>query len=164
MHKLLFVPALLAVVLSVPAQAASCWNREDVFAAKVRDLDTLLTDISRRCISAGLSGQGAYDAYVAVNRGAVSATSQRLKARFWTVFGAEQGRARLDGFYGALAGQYAAVPVVAENCGQVAALAREAAGSGGSVPGLVAVADRNKLTPPLPGGACAVASVKMAVR
>ncbi|SNT17249.1 hypothetical protein SAMN06295912_1522 [Sphingomonas laterariae] len=164
MRCLLSVSLLLAMLPVAPAQAASCWNREDIFAAKVRDLDTLLTEVSRRCVAAGLSAQADYDMYRAANRGAISATNQRLKARFWTVFGAEKAGARLDSFHDALASQYATVPAVQENCGQVSALAREAAATGGSVPGLVAVADRNNLTPPLPGGACRAAALAVAAR
>ncbi|WP_380876605.1 hypothetical protein ACFB49_09360 [Sphingomonas sp. DBB INV C78] len=165
MRKIVFLSAVLAVVSPMPGHAApACWSREDTAAAKVRDLDILLTDLSQRCVAAGLVGAQAYEAYAAANRGAVSATNQRLKARFFTAYGPEQGRARLDSFLDAVAGQYARVPVVTENCGQVAMLAREATTSGGSVPALLAVADRNKLTPPLPGGVCPTGAVKVAAR
>lgn len=157
---------LVSLLAALPAQAAApaCWNREDIAAAKVRDLDTLLTEMSARCVAAGLSGADGYDAYAVASRGPRSAVRQRLKARFWTVYGAAQGGERLAGFLDLVSSQYARVPAVAENCAQVAGLAREAAASGGSVAALLAIAERSDLTPPLPGGPCRVAPVKVAAR
>jgi len=166
MSRLFAATALLSIFVALPAQAAApaCWSREDIAAAKVRDLDMLLTEISARCVAAGLSSSADYDAYAVVSRGALSAVGQRLKARFWTVYGAEQGPARLDGFLDAVSGQYAHVPTVDENCAQVAELAREAVSAGGSVVALLGVADRHNLTPPLSGGACGAQPVKVAAR
>lgn len=166
MSRLRIAVMLASFGIALPAQAAApiCWNREDVAAAKVRDLDTLLTEMSARCAAAGLSGTGGYDAYAGASRGAMAAVGQRLKARFWTVYGAAQGGERLAGFLDAVSGQYARVPAVAENCAQVADLAREAAAAGGSVAALAAVAERHELTPPLAGGPCRAIPVKVAVR
>lgn len=160
------VAAFASFLAAQPAQAAApvCWSREDVAAAKVRDLDALISGMSARCAAAGLSRTEGYEAYAAASRGSRSAVGQRLKARFWTVYGVAQGGERLAGFLDSVSGQYAAVPAVAENCAQVADLAREAAASDGSVAALVAIAERHDLTPPLPGGPCRAAPVKVAVR
>src|SRR3546814_7675773 len=85
MSRLFAATALLSIFVALPAQAAApaCWSREDIAAAKVRDLDMLLTEISARCVAAGLSSSADYDAYAVVSRGALSAVGQRLKARFW---------------------------------------------------------------------------------
>lgn len=162
----LAIAALVAVAAApVPAMAnPTCWNREDVVAAKVRDLGTLVGSVGARCIAGGYMASADFDAFAEASRGALSATQQRLKARFWTVYGNVDGPQRLAGFYGAIDRTYAPVPAVAENCGQVAALAREAVASGGTIGGLLEVAERNNLTPALPGGVCKAGPMKIASR
>src|SRR3546814_2354481 len=98
MSRLFAATALLSIFVALPAQAAApaCWSREDIAAAKVRDLDMLLTEISARCVAAGLSSSADYDAYAVVSRGALSAVGQRLKARFWTVYRSEEHTSELQ--------------------------------------------------------------------
>jgi hypothetical protein len=152
-----------ATIVATPAQAM-CWGSEDVAAAKVRDMTMLLTTVSTRCEAAGKGTSADFQAFTAANRGALSTANQRLKARFWTVYGQEQGQQMYESFVATLTAPYERVPAVAENCAQVTKLAREGAMAGNSVVGLVAVADRNNFTPALPGGVCPQRAVKFAAR
>lgn len=151
-----------AGIAAAPAAAApACWSREDVAAAKVADLQTMLVTVSPRCEAAGNGTAAEVRAFAEANRMAIAAGEQRLKARFWTLEGPEQGRRHFVAYGETLARFYVAVPPVAENCAQVAAVAREAAAGAGTLAGLIAVAERNHFTPALPGGLC---DMKIAAR
>jgi hypothetical protein len=154
MNRIGLLSAVAAMVCAQSAHAA-CWSAEDVRAAKVRDLQTLLMVVGERCTGAGFGGSGDYAAFDR-QRGGIAASAQRLKARFWTLHGPADGSRLLDGFDKTLARQYARVPIVAENCGQVQALAGEAAGAAGSMLALAELADQHSFTPPLAGGVCGV--------
>lgn len=157
------IAATAALFAGVPAQAM-CWGSEDVAAAKVRDMAMLLATVSTRCEAAGLATGTSYADFAAAHRLALATANQRLKARFWTISGQEDGQRAYDAYLAALDAPYRKVPMAAENCAQVGALAREAAGAGATVVALAEVAARNHFTPALPGGVCPAQTIRFASR
>lgn len=148
---------LVALLASAPAQAATgyCWNREDVVAAKILDLRTGLMIAAQRCEAQGHRGN-AYATFAGAGRRVLSTATQRLRARFATLYGTEEGGAKLDRFTASLAAAYEGQPVGAEVCAGMASLSREAAAASDSLTGLLEVAERIGVVPALPGGACPV--------
>lgn len=150
--------AIVALVGFAPAQA-QCWTADDVQVAKVRDLQTRLMVASMRCESAGIAMNDQYGAFVTANRAAIATVNQRLRARFWTAFGREDGQRQLDAFTASLVAQHQVDSSEPSACAAQSALSREAAATAGSVSGLIAIADRTGTNPSLPGGVCPVGPV-----
>jgi hypothetical protein len=145
--------AAMMAVLPIAAQAG-CWTSGDIDAARVRDLQTGLRIASERCEASGHGAAAAYDAFLSSNSRAVAAMNQRLKARFVTAYGGQEGMRRFADFTASLASAYQGQEVTAQTCAGIVALSREAAASDGSVAGLLRIADRVEVAPSLPGGAC----------
>lgn len=146
--------AAMMVCGSSPAQAAGCWAAQDVAAAKVRDLQTMLMVATLRCRANGMDLSAEYNRFVVANRTAIAAMNQRIKAHFWTA-GSADGQAQYDRFATSLANSYGDDETGGDSCENAAAISREGAAAG-SVETLVAIADRQMLSPALPGGSCGV--------
>jgi hypothetical protein len=95
-------PAIAAVALlaGVPAQAA-CWTEEDAALARIHDLRTKLTVGSTRC-EASAEVAAEFQSFARANRNPLAVVSQRLKSRFWTAYGQDEGQRLLDRFAEAL--------------------------------------------------------------
>lgn len=153
--KAVVTAALAATLTILPAAAqARCWSSADIDAARVRDFQTGLMIASEQCKGSGQGAAVAYGAFLSSNSRALSAMNQRLKARFVTAYGVDEGMRRLRDYVASLAGAYREQTVTPETCAGVAALMREAAASDGSVTGLLRIADRLEVAPALPGGVC----------
>lgn len=148
--------AVAALLSGVPAQAA-CWTEEDAALARVHDLRTKLTVASMRCETAGAGAAAQFQSFNQANRNALAVVSQRIKSRFWTAYGPDEGQRLLDRFAAALVDAHKGDGA---DCAATSALLQEAAANGGSVAALADLAERHGLRPSLPGGACGVKLAK----
>ncbi len=144
----------MIVVAPLPAQAAGCWAAQDVSAAKVRDLQTMLMVAALRCQASGNDVIADYNAFVSASRGPIAAMNQRLKAHFW-IEGSAEGQMQYDRFTTALANAHGRDETGGDTCAEVAAIAQEAAAAP-TIDGLIAIAEARMVNPALPGGACGV--------
>lgn len=139
------VVAMAAAALclaSAPANAATCWAKEDAAAAaKVRELQTMLMVGALRCRASGIDILPSYNAFVSAHRKTIAAMNDRLKAHFATS-GPAEGQRRYDRFTTALANGYGAGMTGPESCAEMSDLAREARAADGSAE-LIAIAKRS---------------------
>lgn len=151
--------AALVLAMAVgQAQAATsdCWSAQEVSAAKVRDLQTMLMVAGLRCRGTRTDVLAGYNRFVAINRAAIMDVNARLKTHFNTAFGPAEGQRRYDRFTTALANAYGAGGSGTANCDDMAALAEEAAAARGSGAVLTALANARGLDPDLPTQRCSV--------
>lgn len=153
-NKCLAPAIAAAALLAGNAAHAACWTDEDAALARIHDLRTKLTVASMRCESAAA---GEFQSFAQANRNPLAVVSQRLKARFWTAYGQDEGQRLLDRFAAALVDSHKGD---SGDCAATAALLREAAANGGSVAALADLAERQGVRPSLPGGACGVTLAK----
>ena len=146
--------AAVSTMVRAPAaaQAAGCWGAQDVAAAKVRDLQTMLMVAALRCQASGTDVTSEYNAFVTANRGPIAAMNQRLKAHFW-IEGSNEGQVQYDRFTTALANAHGRDETGGDSCAEVAAISQEAAAAP-TIDGLVAIAEARMVNPTLPGGEC----------
>lgn len=152
--KTLLGAALAASLLVAAPARAGCWTVQDVEAAKVRDLQSMLMVGALRCRAIGRDILPDYNGFVNASRVGLVAINDRLKARFFGDLGPTVGQRHYDRFTTALANAYGAGGTDEGLCADMAALAREAQGEGGDVAGLIRIADRQGLAPALPGAMC----------
>ncbi len=134
----------------VQAAGTTCWMPDEVAAAKMRDLQTLLMVAALRCHGGGVDVLGDYNRFVAINRSELVAANARIKAHFDRSEGGVAGQRGYDRFTTALANIHGAGQR-AGACADMAALAQSGAGAGG---GLMPLAEQSALDPMLPGGRC----------
>lgn len=154
----------LAASLSAPVQAATCWQAETASAARIRDLQTFLMVETLRCQVMGYNLTSEYNAFVKGNRKALGTANDTLKAFFVRAEGAVYGQSAYDRFTTSLANAYGSSRTNAESCGTARAVAQEAALMSNSAEGLLMIADRQALSPNLPGGRCGQSTMVQAVR
>ena len=142
------------------AQAArnECWTAQEVSAAKVRDLQTMLMVAGLRCRSGGVDVLSGYNRFVTANRAVLVEVNDRLKLHFRTLHGPAEGQRNYDRFTTALANAYGAGGSGTGNCEHMASLAAEASSGRGSA-ALIAIAEDRGLSPELP-----TCSIRMAAR
>jgi hypothetical protein len=142
------------------AQAArnECWTAQEVSAAKVRDLQTMLMVAGLRCRSGGADVLSGYNRFVSANRAALVEVNDRLKLHFRALHGQAEGQRNYDRFTTALANAYGAGGSGTGNCAHMASLAAEASSARGSA-ALIAIAEDRGVSPELP-----TCPVRMAAR
>jgi hypothetical protein len=153
MLKGVLIAATAAAILAAPVQA-TCWKSDEVSAASVRELQSMLMVAALRCQVAGYPMMDDYNNFVQSNRAAISAMNDRLKAHFIHAMGAVGGQRAYDSFTTSMANGYGAAASGADVCGEADSLAREAAMLNGSVDGLMLLAERQGLVAKLPEGLC----------
>lgn len=164
MFRGMLVAAMIVAVTAAPVQAG-CWKSDEAAAAGVRELQSMLMVAALRCQVSGHPMMNDYNQFVQVNRSAIMAMNDRLKAHFQRAFGPVGGQRAYDSFTTSMANGYGAAASGAEACGDADSLAREGATLGGSVEGLMLLAERQGLVAKLPEGLCEGASpVTYAVR
>jgi len=156
--------AMAALTLVAPARAATCWQSETASAARIRDLQTYLMVETLRCQVMGYNLAGEYNAFVKGNRTAIGAANATLKAFFVRAEGPVYGQSAYDRFTTSLANAYGAARTSAESCGSARAVAQEGALMSNSSEGLLMIADRQALSPSLPGGRCGQETLVQRVR
>ncbi len=149
--------AAFAVGFAQPVQAGmSCWDQNQIAAAKIRDLQSRLMVATMRCRAMGMDVLPAYNEFVRVNRSTIQNANGLIKAQFKAGFGDALAQKSYDSFTTSLANAYGAEATSAEICEDTAELASEAVAAGGDIARLLDIADRVGSAPELPGGRCPV--------
>lgn len=150
--------AALALGMAVgQAQAATgnCWSAQEISAAKVRDLQTILMVAGLRCRASGTDVLAGYNRFVQQHRVSITQFNTQLKAHFNGAHGPREGQRQYDRFTTALANVYGAGGSGAGNCRDMADLAEDATAAR-SPTALISLADARGLAPELPSSRCAV--------
>lgn len=146
--------AVAAVALAITPVHAACWTNEEVSAATIRELQSLLMVATLRCQVAHHDITAEYNDFLRANKTMIQRGNDRLKAHFVKASGPAGGQRAYDQFTTHLANGYGADGSSGEVCDNVAALAREATLMAGNEDGLLLLADRQGLTTEVPGGSC----------
>jgi hypothetical protein len=154
MFKRIGVVAAVASMIVAPVQA-TCWKSDEVAAAGVRELQSMLMVAALRCQVAGHPMMADYNAFVDNNRSAIGLMNDRIKAHFIRALGPVGGQRAYDAFATSMANGYGAAASGAEVCGAADSLAREGAMLSNSTEGLMLLAEREGLSAKLPEGLCA---------
>jgi hypothetical protein len=150
----LCIAATVMVMGAVPAHAAmSCWNENQVAAARVRDLQSRLMVEALRCRAFGIDILGAYNEFVRSNRATLQAANTVIMGQFSRGFGRD-AQTEYDRFATALANEYGDDRTSGETCAESAAVAAEAVAADGDLDRLVEIGERFGPPPVLPGGQC----------
>ncbi|MDB5686813.1 MAG: hypothetical protein JWR77_1402 [Rhizorhabdus sp.] len=153
MRKTGFAALCATLLAAAPAQSA-CWSDDQLTAARVRDLQTFLMVETLRCQVMRFDLSADYNGFLRANRGAIGTANDRLKGFFIKADGPVFGQQSYDRFTTRLANAYGAGHTNAESCEQARTIAHEAAMMDNSQEGLMMIADRQGLSPQLPGGIC----------
>lgn len=135
------------------AAASDCWSAQEISAAKVRDLQTMLMVAGLRCRGTGTDVLAGYNRFVSVHRTAIVEVNNRLKGHFNAAYGAAEGQRSYDRFTTALANAYGAGAEGAGDCANMAELAQDASAVSGPV-ALHALATARGMSPELPTRRC----------
>lgn len=125
---------------SAPARAERCWAKDEIAAAKVRELQSMLMVAALRCRASGIDILPSYNRFVSANRRTITAMNDRLKFHFG-VGGTAEGQRGYDRFTTALANAYGAGSTGEDSCADMAELSDEAAAASGPAE-LIAIAER----------------------
>ncbi len=158
MKKALTVAGTVLALASTPVNAA-CWTQNEVAAAKVRDLDTMLMVSGLRCRFQSTALLQTYNAMVVRHRAALTQANMVLQSHFTPAAG---GANELDRYITRVANRYGAG---AEDlsCDSLQSIAAAALQEESTLPALVALADRAAVAPELPGGTCGAPAYQVAV-
>lgn len=152
--RLIAAMALAAVMFSSQAQAA-CWSANEVSAAKVRDLETMLMVSALRCRTSGHDFLADYNAFVRGSRVTLTRVNDELRGHFATEVGAREALNAYDRYVTTIANRYGAGAGTL-NCADFAAITRAARAEGDSYAGLSRLAEAAAVEPSLPGRACPI--------
>jgi hypothetical protein len=149
-----FVIALAAtVIIAAPAQA-SCWKADQVAAAKVRDLETMLMVSALRCRAQG-NMLARYNKFVVNARPALTQVNDTLRSHFAESVGAGRSLNAYDSYVTRIANRYGA-GAEGLSCSDLSSITDAAVSERPSFQALAALADRAGVEPLLDGGACSV--------
>ena len=125
----------------------------------MRDLQTYLMVETLRCQMVGYDLSSEYNGFLRANRSALNNNNTRLKSFFISADGPVYGQQAYDRFTTTLANAYGAARTNEETCASARSVATEAAMMNNSAEGLLMIAERQGLTPNLPGGRCGEATM-----
>jgi hypothetical protein len=144
--------AAAMALVGVPAQA-TCWTPQEVTAAKIRDLDTMLMVSALRCRT-GTSGMlAAYNAFVVQDRVALTRVNEELRGHFAKAVGKAGALNAYDNYVTAVANSYGAGSE-GLSCDNMVSIVQAATAEGATYEALSEIADRAGVQPRIDGGAC----------
>jgi hypothetical protein len=152
-----------ALLITAPVQSA-CWSNGHVQDARLRDLQTYLMVETLRCQMIGFDLTPEYNRFLRSNRSVIGRTNDHLKAYFISASGPVFGQQAYDRFTTTLANAYGASRTNSDTCDNARSAASEAALMDNDSEGLLMIAERQGLSPNLPGGQCNQASLAEARR
>ena len=156
MSKLGSVVVALAAIAIVAAPAhAECWRADQVAAAKVRDMETMLMVSALRCRADHTQMIGQYNAFVVKSRAALNQVNDKLKAHFSAEVGARGSLDAYDSYVTRIANRYGA-GAQGLSCDDLSDITDAAVSEEATFSALAALADRAGVEPLLEGGQCAV--------
>ena len=149
MKKAMVIACSVLSLASTPVNAA-CWTQNEVAAAKVRDLDTMLMVSGLRCRFKSTALLDTYNAMVVRHRRPLSEANARLQGHFATVIG---GATALDRYITRVANRYGA-DAESLTCESLHSIAVAAMAEEPTLDALIALAERAAVVPVLPEGGC----------
>ena len=146
------VLAILAVTVPVAPAQAACWTADQVSAAKVRDLDTMLMVASLRCRHTNVGVLTAYNGYVVRQRKALVAVNDVLRNHY---AGGDKKAAMnaYDNYVTKVANRYGA-GAAGLDCEDMQSIVEAMGAEAPQVDALVAVAERAGVEPYLDAPMC----------
>ncbi|QHD67209.1 hypothetical protein GS397_09160 [Sphingobium yanoikuyae] len=106
--KKIICAALAAAMLLAPASAATCWKKDHVEAAQVRNFEMMLMVSALRCNTSAYDFLPAYNQFVREKRTALVEVNDALRSHFADVAGLEGGLDAYDDYVIMLANSYGA--------------------------------------------------------
>jgi hypothetical protein len=153
MVRSLVIALAATAIIAAPAQA-SCWKADQVAAAKVRDLETMLMVSALRCRAQG-NMLARYNKFVVQARPALMQVNDTLRAHFAESVGAGRSLNAYDSYVTRIANRYGA-GTDGLSCNDLSSITDAAVSERPSFQALAALADRAGVQPLLDGGACSV--------
>ena len=148
-----FVIALAAVVIVAAPAQASCWKTDQVAAAKIRDMETMLMVSALRCRGNGGTMIARYNQFVVKSRGALLQVNDQLRTHFAENDGAGRALGAYDSYVTKIANRYGA-GAEGLTCDDLSAITDAALSETPSFVALSALAERAGVQPLLGGGEC----------
>jgi hypothetical protein len=141
-------------IVAAPAHA-TCWRADEVAAAKVRDLDTMLMVSSLRCRLQDSAMVARYNAFVTKNRVPLTEANVVLRARFAGLVGKAAALNAYDKYITRVANRYGA-GADGLSCADFASLTDAALSEVPNLGALTALAERAGTQPVMDDAACPV--------
>lgn len=148
MRSLAALAALAGLVISAPASAQGCLDRETLVAARINEFGTMMMAVSLRCKAIGVDIAPGYEAMLGAHHGLFAAADRRLHA----FFGSEAHA--FDAYATRLGNRYGGGATDPASCEQFQSVARDLAGRPDSV-SLGRVVFAMVAQPRIEGAACA---------
>lgn len=144
--------AIFSLMLSVPAHAA-CWTVDEVAAAKVRDMETMLMVSALRCRMSEQDFLPAYNAFVRSGRAGLIVANERLRGHYVASLGAVRALGGYDRYVTSIANRYGS-GAEGLSCRDLSSITDAAIAQGSSFDALHALAVRADVQPVLDGAVC----------
>lgn len=152
--KRLGLKAALTAALLIPSQVqAACWTENQVTAARVRDMETMLMVSSLRCRLQGADFIASYNQFVREARPALTEVNEVLRGHFVNAVGADRALNAYDRYVTGIANRHGAGSS-GMSCDDLVNLLNEARGEGNHLARLDRLAIRIGVQPDLQGGRC----------
>lgn len=119
----------LALFPSVAQAGTSCWYPNEIKAAQLRGLQSMLMVGTLKCRKSSAASVDLYNSFITRQRGFLDANVTVLKAHFMRENGIVKGQEAYDSFATLLANQYSERPDDAASCPTIESFARLAAGA-----------------------------------
>ena len=149
------VIALAAVAIIAAPAHASCWKAEQVAAAKVRDMETMLMVSALRCRGNGGTMLARYNKFVVQSRSALIKVNDTLRTHFTETVGTRRAMEAYDIYVTKVANRYGA-GADGLSCEDMSSITDAALAEETSFDALSALAERAGVQPILNGPVCAV--------
>ena len=107
MGRSVVIALAAAAIIAAPAEA-SCWKADQVAAAKVRDLETMLMVSALRCRGEGGTMLARYNDFVVKGRPALIEVNDTLRQHFTESVGAGRSLDAYDSYVTRVANRYGA--------------------------------------------------------
>jgi hypothetical protein len=153
MMRSLVLALAAAAIIAAPARA-SCWKADQVAAAKVRDLETMLMVSALRCRAQG-NMLARYNKFVVQARPALMEVNDMLRTHFAESVGAGRSLNAYDSYVTKIANRYGA-GADGLSCNDLSSITDAAISERPNLQALAALAERAGVQPLLDGGQCAV--------
>ena len=154
MFKSFVIGLCAAALVGAPAKA-SCWSPEQVSAAKVRDLDSMLMVASLRCRFEGTSLITRYNELVTRDRAALTQVNDTLRRHFAQSMTRSAALNAYDNYVTKMANRYGA-GVAGLNCGDMESIVNAALGEAPTFQALSDLAGRADVQPDIDDRLCSV--------
>jgi hypothetical protein len=154
MLRTIIIALAATALVAAPAQAG-CWKADQVAAAKVRDLETMLMVSALRCRGNGGTMLARYNKFVVQSRTALTQVNNTLRVHFAESVGSARALNAYDSYVTRVANRYGA-GADGLSCADLSSITDAAISERPSFAALAALAERAGVVPLLDETACAV--------